>query len=170
MGAVGAVSAPVGVALIPQVFDMMHYIPDLIVGRPNETPVAAVEVKGAGPLSPERAQGIFESYLAAVGQVRASYFMVVSPQKGFLWKIDALRPDRAANAEFDMNEVFGDYLNPKDDAEVPRGRTLEFVVFHWLLDVALGVRKPHTAVDEQLQQAGFTDSIRNAEISFGLAA
>ena len=148
----------------------MRYVPDLVIRRPDAAPIAIIEVKGAGDLSPERAKGIFESYLAAVGDVPPAFFLVVSPQRGYLWKKDALRTDRSANAEFDTNDVFRDYLDPRDEAEVPRGRTLELVVFRWLLDLASGIRSPHTQADEQLRQTGFTDSIRDADVSFGIAA
>jgi hypothetical protein len=148
----------------------MRYIPDLIIRGSDESPVAMIDVKGAGELSPERAKGIFENYRATVGDALPAYFLVVSPQRGFLWKGDSLRPDGAANAAFAMDEIFRDYSDPRDDADVPRGRMLEYVVFHWLFDVATGHRRPHTQADEQLRQAGFTESIRDARVSFGLAA
>ena len=168
----------------------MRYVPDLIIRGADDSLVAVIEVKRAGEMSPERAKGIFESYRDAVGGLPPAYFLVVSPERGYLWKKDELRSDSLANMEFNMKDILRKYAlrraalslapesseqqSPRDRLDPnqgpQRGRGLEYVVFHWLLDVATGVRTPETEAEERLRQIGFIDSIWDANVSFGIAA
>jgi hypothetical protein len=146
----------------------MRYVPDLLIRGADESLVAAIEVKGAGMLTPERAKGIFAGYREASGGVPPAYFLVLSPERGFIWKRDALRTDDSANSEFDFGEVLADYLDPEKDT--PRVRSLEYVVFRWLFAIATGARQPNKAGERSLAQIGFIAAIRDARVSFGLAA
>ncbi len=146
----------------------MRYQPDLTIRGADDSLVAVIEVKRAGEMTPERARGIVESYRRAVGGFPPAFFLVVSPGRGFLWKRDELRPDGMENAAFDFGAVLADYLDP--DKDYPRARAVEYVVFHWLFDSAVGARTPSTEAERSLGEAGFIDAIRDARVSFGLAA
>lgn len=145
----------------------MRYVPDVLIRDADDRLLAAIEVKGDTTLSRRRAQGIFESLRSASG-LAPDYVLVLSPKLGFVWKADVLQADGSPNIEFDFSEVLADY--GKQRRRSRREKALEYTVFRWLFDVALGAREPDTHAELVLAEIGFIDAIRDARVAFGLAA
>jgi hypothetical protein len=143
----------------------MPYEPDLVVRSADDAPVAIVELKGASEMSQDRAIALFARYRSSFGRQTAPYFLLITESKGFLWSTDALDADLRPNAEFDMKEVLWQYLYP--DQEL---RGLDYLVFHWLLDTVTGTRKHEAEADKKLRESGFTEAVRDAKVTFGIAA
>ena len=148
----------------------MGYRPDITIRDSDHNLIAIIEVKAIQKLHPGQARDIHRDYMNSLARPSASYFILVLQGVGFLWDESELREDGKPNFDFDMEEVFKDYFDPPDSIKSSRGETLEYAVFRWLLDIRENNRQRTTQTDELLVKSGFVNAIRDADISFGMAA
>lgn len=148
----------------------MRYEPDITVRDSDHNLVAIVEVKAMQKLLTGQAGDIHRNYINSVSKPSAPNFLLILQDVGYLWIEDDLHAEGVPNFEFNMKDVFKDYFDPPHYAESSRGQTLEYAVFRWLLDMRANNRRRKTQADEILADSGFVDAIRNADISFGMAA
>ena len=147
----------------------MGYTPDISIRDSDHNLIAVVEVKGYQALD-EHAVEIHGIYAKSVERTPADFFLLVTPEKGFLWAEGSLREDGKATHVFAMGEVLNQYIGDKKSIDPIRKNQLEFLVFRWLFDITANTRKSSTKADEALQNSGFSDQILYAEILFELAA
>lgn len=137
----------------------------LIVGADGST-LAVVEVKNRENLSASLATSIRRN-LVAHGLLPVRYFLLLSQDRGYLWKTPRARQGGPARptAEFPMQEVFSDYLDLADRRdERLRGVQLELLVEKWLDDLTHGIRGRFPQTESALAKAGLLDDLRGASV------
>lgn len=147
----------------------MGYTPDITIRDSDHNLIAMVEVKGFQALD-EHAVEIHGNYTNSVARPTADFFLLVTPEKGFLWAEDSIRKDGRANHVFEISEVLGQYNSDKNAINSIRKNKLEFIVFRWLFDITSQNRVLNTIADKALEDSGFIKATLNALISFELAA
>lgn len=147
----------------------MGYLPDISIRDSDHNQIAVVEVKGFQTLD-EHAIEIHELFSESVARPIADFFLLITPEKGFLWTEGSIREDGKANHVFEMSEVLDQYRGDKKSIDPIRKKRLEFLVFRWLFDVTWQNRSINTMADKALEDSGFNEATVDAHISFGLAA
>ena len=146
---------------------MRTFQPSLLVENRDEFPIAMVEVKGRRGMSRDVAVEIRESMLERGLPAHIPYFLLLSPDTGFLWKDDpSLNAKTPPNYEFPMRSVVTRYSEGESE-QFLHWSVLEYVVLEWLVDLRA---KPQEMVDEpdkMLARAGFTDVLQHALIVMG---
>ena len=139
---------------------------DILVRTPLGQPLALVEVKNLERFTKDNALELRDALLQ-YGIDAIPYVMVVSQSTGYLWQLQAHRPEMTEYGQaqvLDMKPVFREYLTEVELGRHLRGAELELVLSHWLGDLARG----HTQVLPQTQEEGplsqFVVDIRDAQI------
>jgi hypothetical protein len=70
--------------------------------------------------------------------------------------------------DFELETAFRKYVDPGKAETTWKG--LEYKVFHWLLDAAVGNSNLSAESERALEHVGFIDAVRNSRVSFGIAA
>jgi hypothetical protein len=139
---------------------------DIVVHRPNGSFVAAIEVKNREDLTADVAARLRRNLVAHnVVPTDVPYFVLVSQDRGFLWK-DTPAADWEARptAEFSMEEVVRRFGPPGLRGRL-RGSELESVVFAWLGALAELAAQPNTEPEATLSRLGFVDGVRGGTIT-----
>lgn len=147
----------------------MGYTPDISIRDSDHNLIAVVEVIGFQALD-EHAVDIHETYTNSVTRAAADFFLLISPETGFLWAEGSIREDGRANHVFEMSEVLDQYNGDKKPIDSIRKNRLEFIVFRWLFDITSQNRRLNTNADKALGDSGFIKATLGAFISFELAA
>lgn len=147
----------------------MPYHPDITVYSPDGEARLLVEVKGRGPADETWAQRFRHNLLAHVPGYKPTHFMVVLPERLYLWGPDAdldAEPDYEASTRRSMSE----YLDHDGSGDLG-GRAFEFLVRAWLSDlVSLEPTREEIGPDlEWLFDSGLYETIRGGSVETGVA-
>jgi len=149
---------------------------DLVLYQPNGLPIAAVDIRAKLGTTPEWAAKLRRNLLAHGGAVPALYFLVVTPDRVYLWKGSGTEPAELPPTHVvDAGPVFQPYFAAaKLDPSSVRGPSFELVVDTWLAELtrtdseALEQRSVPTS--DELLRSGLVEAIRNARLEYPAAA
>jgi hypothetical protein len=142
----------------------MHGRPDIEINTAQGRPLAVVEVKNFPRLSLENAVELRDGLIAQLqGPVR--YAMVLSQEKGFIWRRQSDQLEYGEPEELDMRPVLREYLSDGELSQRVRGAELELILSHWLGDLARGRQISLAGVAQEGPFVRFAADIRNAQIN-----
>jgi hypothetical protein len=148
---------------------MRTFQPSVLIESSDEVPIAMVEVKGRRGMSRDAAVEIRSSMLERGLPAHIPYFLLLSPDVGFLWKDDpSLNAETPPDYEFPMNNVIVRYSKGEPEKWLYRS-ALEYLVLRWLTNLSL---KPQEMAmveepEKTLVHTGFTDAIYDAMVLMG---
>src|SRR5437588_11343817 len=130
----------------------------------NEFPIDVVEVTRLPDIQHDEANEIRSSMLERGLPAYIPYFLLLSPDTGFLWKGDpSLSADSAPNEKFPMSSVITRYFRG-DPGKWSYYAALEWMALEWLMDLRAKPQEMIEEPDKMLTHAGFTDAIHRAMI------
>ncbi|HEV7235007.1 MAG TPA: hypothetical protein VGN15_02430 [Ktedonobacteraceae bacterium] len=140
---------------------------DIILQSPEGQFVAVVEIKNIQDLSRDVATSIRRNSMTYSLLPQTPYFLLLSQDKGFLWK-EAWRegPEAPPAYEFPMDTIVACYTK-KASNERLYDIELEFLVLQWLTELAEGKRKTNEEPEKTLARAGFDEAIQEARVAIG---
>ncbi len=138
--------------------------PSLTIEDSNEFPIAVVEVTSLPDIQLDEAIEIRSSMLECGLPVYIPYFLLLSPDIGFLWKGGpSSSMDSPPDLQFPMNSVTTRYLKGKPgDWSYPEA--LEWMALEWLMDLRAKPQEMEEEPDKMLAHAGFTDALHHSMI------
>jgi hypothetical protein len=142
---------------------------DIIAHRPNGALAAIVEVKNREGLDRQAASALRENMISRGALPEVPFFMIASQEKAYLWT-DGQPGNGSADpdVELDIKKALSDYI-PRDISGRLHRDELEFIIYNWLLDLALAERTPENEAENALVKAGFVDAIRGATLDRDVA-
>jgi hypothetical protein len=138
---------------------------DLVVQTKDGQPVAAVEIKNRPNMSRDIATEMHRNMIAHGLLQQVPYFLLVSQEKGFLWKgADAKSTRAQPDYEFPMDKVIARHWN---DGPPPRltDTALELLIRSWLLGLAVGDEEAKNEPEQTLAKSGFLDAIKDTIVT-----
>ena len=146
---------------------MRTFQPSVLIESSDEVPIAMVEVKGRRGMSRDAAVEIRSSMLERGLPAHIPYFLLLSPDVGFLWKDDpSLNAETPPDYEFPMMGVITRYSEGEPEKSL-HWSVLEYVVLEWLVDLRAKPQEMMGEPDKTLARAGFTDALQQALIVMG---
>jgi len=145
---------------------MTTFGPDIIIRGRDGSPVAAVEVKNQLDLSQKKAIALRRHYTRLSSLFAAPFFLLVSQDRGFLWR-RATSGNGSAKpaAEFPMDNVVVRYLPTARGGTRLQEPVLELLVSQWLMDLAEhSAQRPRSEPEQLLAQVGFLDSVKGGVV------
>lgn len=138
------------------------YAGDILITTSESRVVAEVEVKNVENLDLQLAQALASGSSALLSQDAPRYYLVVSQDKGFLWRLD--HTPTLADApvwELPMGDLLRPYMPP-----LKRGGRLQFdelrmLVFSCLGDLADAGMPVTTELPAALVESGLADVLRS---------
>jgi hypothetical protein len=135
--------------------------------------IAVAEVKNKAGTSREWAARLRRNILAHGGFHGADFFLLVTPDKLYLWKGAGAEPAVVQPAlEVDAQPIFEPYferagVNPTDVS----GRAFELIVAAWLSDLIRLAEQPENLSNGQnwLVETGLLDAVRDGRIEYEVA-
>lgn len=132
--------------------------------------IAAAEVKNKSGTSREWAAKLRRNFLAHGEFQNADFFLLVTPDKLYLWKEASAKPAVVKPAfEVDAQPIFKPYferagVNPAGVS----GRAFELVVAAWLGDLIRLAEQPENLNSGQhwLVEAGLLDAVKDGRIEY----
>ncbi|MDK2971544.1 MAG: hypothetical protein PWP23_1299 [Candidatus Sumerlaeota bacterium] len=128
--------------------------------------MAIIEIKASrDPWSAEEAAEYRSSLLASL-PVRPRYFLLLTPEQGYLWmQDDAIAPPAPPRLSFPMAPIVTGYFD-RSGRERPSRPEFESLVFRWLLGlvsrVADGQETGGRETEDLLAACGFIDDIQGS--------
>lgn len=147
---------------------MRTYKPSILIEDSDERLIAAVEVQSRIDMSADLATYVRSSMLDYGISPHIPYILVLSQDRGFLWKDDPLiNGDRPPDYEFPMDSVIVRFSKSEPGKRLIKWG-LEDLVLHWLTNLSfkpeeMGKGEP----EDTLARAGFTDAIHDAMVVMG---
>ena len=150
----------------------MAWQPDVILYDSIGRAAAVVEVKNRRGTSAEWAAGLRRNLVAHGLAVAADYFLVVTPDRVYMWHGAGLDPRPVPpTAEAEAGPLFSPYF---EMARVEPGsaseQAFELVVGAWLADLARGIPAAAGASERQRLDPQFFAAIRDGRIEYQAAA
>jgi hypothetical protein len=144
------------------------YRPDFIVRSIDGKLVAVAEVKSGQNFSSSEVSELHNHILDSFRQFDVNHVLVVTQDSGFIWD-ERNHPDRmnSIRCQFPMATVIQTYLVGTIPGERLRGTELEFLVFQWLIDLAINARTFSEEVQRPLAESGFLSAIRDGKVVWG---
>lgn len=135
---------------------------------------AVAEVKNRRDTSSDWAAQLRRNILAHGGFPETAFFLMVTPDRLYLWKRSSNQPDLIEPAyEIDAQPIFAPYFERSgvDPGQVSRP-AFELVVDAWLADLMRSDSGLAKSVAEQngLSESGFLSAIRDGRIEYETAA
>jgi hypothetical protein len=131
---------------------------------PTGRVVASVEIQNLQNLTRDAATYIRYNMLVDGLLARTPYFLVMSQDKGYLWKDSWQEGDDAPPTyEFPTNNIAPRYVKRKPGERL-YAVEIELLAFQWLTDLAKGKQKIGEEPENTLAQAGFIDTIKDATV------
>jgi hypothetical protein len=127
--------------------------------------VAIVEIKNRRELPSAVAAEIHQMLLDQGYRIQPPYFLLLSQDRGFLWKDAPNGVPVSPPQEFDMRNVVARYFPHLNPTERLRGAELELIVSQWLRDLAEGRQNTHEEPEHTLARAGFLAALQDATIT-----
>lgn len=147
---------------------------DLLVYDRNGRLTATAEVKNKRATSRLWAAQFLRNMLAHGSLQPADYFLLVTPDRVYLWKDVGTEPMPVEpDYEVDAESIFKPYLSKAGiHANDISGRAFELVVVAWLSDLTRSGGVPKEAPDEQAWQveSGLLGALRDGLIEYAEAA
>ncbi len=141
---------------------------DILVRSPNGRDIALVEVKNRRNFSPEIAGMVRQQMLEYAQFSQVPYFLLLSQDKGFLWKEPITRSiDALPSYEFPMDSVVARYSHGTDNGNGTdrlKEQYLELLFLQWLLDLSNNPQRIEDEPEKSLAHSGFLESIQGAAI------
>jgi hypothetical protein len=138
--------------------------PDIAILSPNGRVVASVEVQNLLNFTRKAATEIRYNMLVDGLLTRTPYFLVMSQDKGYLWKDPWQEGDNVPPTfEFPTSNIFPRYVK-REPGERLYEVELELLAFQWLTDLAKGKQTISEEPEKTLAQAGFIDCIKDATV------
>ncbi len=130
---------------------------------------AVAEVKNRRGTSGDWAAQLRRNVLAHGGFPETEFFLMVTPDRLYLWKRSGIEPIVVQPAyEIDARPIFGSYFERAGvDPEGLSGAAFELVVETWLADL---MRADALSGRNGLAESGFLEAIRNGRIEYEAAA
>ncbi|MBN8228092.1 hypothetical protein JYK02_11295 [Corallococcus macrosporus] len=142
---------------------------DIVLRSPSGKVIAVVEAKGSMKLTPTLAMQLRRRMLAHGLPATVPYFLLLTQERGFLWKGTATsHPDALPDAEFPMSKVVERYLPAGPGARL-HGTQLELLLVQWLTELALKAAPSRSGTETKLKKLGFLDAIRGAQVMHEVA-
>jgi hypothetical protein len=127
--------------------------------------VAIVEIKNATRLSRDLATGFRRNLVAHTFLPEESAFLLLSQDRGFIWKKDKRALESEPDDEFSMQAVVEHYA-PTFSGRRLAERELEMVVYSWLSDIINGQAEPARPADAAVLSLGLA---RDVSVDLGVA-
>jgi hypothetical protein len=140
-------------------------IHDIVVYSSDRRPALVVEVKAAKETSPERASAIRNNLLQRDPLLSESFFLLAYNTSLFLWDKKASADAKPRTAA--VKDVLRDYGGASADRdEGPSPESLMTMMYFWLDDLAVGIRKPKetSEADQLLVRNGVYECIRHGRV------
>jgi hypothetical protein len=135
---------------------------------------AVAEVKNRRGTSGEWAAELRRNILAHGGFPQADFFLMVTPDRLYLWKPSGNQPDLVEPAyEIDARPIFAPYFErSRVDPRHVSGPAFELVVDAWLADLMRPnpLSAKNRAEQDGLSESGFLAAIRDGRIEYETAA
>src|SRR4051794_28061502 len=112
--------------------------PDIFIQDLDGRPVAIVEIKNYRELTRDIAIELRDTFLGYGYAVQAPYYLLLSQDRGFLWKDANKEYSTNSLQEFDMHNVVARYFPSLQPTDRLRGAELTLIVLRWLSDLAEG--------------------------------
>jgi hypothetical protein len=130
--------------------------------------VGLVEVKNKLGTTIEWARQTRRNLLAHRDLPEADYFLIVTPDRLYIWRRSASDPTAAEpDHVIDAREVFGRYFrDARLEPEAMSGFSFEMVVGSWLSDLA----RSDVELSRDLRDSGLAAAIREGHIEYEAAA
>lgn len=143
---------------------VMRYRADIIVYDRAGSPVLLAEIKRKWGASPQWAAELRRNMLAHQRLPSTRFFLVVVPDRLFLWG-----PTRAPDAQADVNEPAAPVLGPyiRASGVAPRALTewgLEQVTSSWLHDLTLGRSMSDRSAPDWLTSTGLQSAVQGGKV------
>jgi hypothetical protein len=135
---------------------------DIVVYSSDKRPALVVEVRATKDASPERALAARQHFLQRDPLLRERFFLLASSSAIFLWEKNASADAAPKTAALkDVVRDYGGKSADRKDGPSPEG--LLIIMYFWLDDLAIGVRKPKETsdADQLLVSNGVYERIRN---------
>ena len=151
-------------------------VEDLILYHPNGWPIAAVDLRTKMGTTPEWAAKLRRNLLGHGGSVPARYFLVIPPDRLYLWDGSGTEPAELPPTHVvDASALFRPYFDAANlDPEAIRGTAFELVVDTWLAELtradSAAIEQGAVPASEELLRSGFVEAIRNARLEYPAAA
>lgn len=136
--------------------------------------MAVVEVKTRRRTSTDWAAQLRRNLLAHGYFPRARYFLLVTPDRLYLWKGNGTQPKVVQPTyEIDARPIFAPYFERAGmDPQEVSGPAFELVVAAWLSDLVQSEASPETLepAPDQLRDSGILEAVRAGRVEYGMAA
>lgn len=143
----------------------MAFKPDISIRDPDGTLIAIVEIKNLAGIDAETATELRNDMLKYGLSPEIPYFLLISQEKGFLWKHNQHgTSDTSPILEFSMEEIISRYHPDIELRRRLRENELELLLLRWLNNLAWLSEGPEAEAEEELQQIGFIENIRKSDI------
>lgn len=139
--------------------------PDIVIESPAGSPIAVVEIKNLPDFSRKEATEFRAVLLEHGYRTDPPYFLLLSQERGFLWKKSHPEDTTRFPLEFDMRSVVTRYfpeLAPDDRLREPE---LALIVLRWLWDLADMQLNTRDEPEHTLAATGFLRDIVDTEIT-----
>lgn len=141
---------------------MRTFQPNLTIQDSNEFPIGIVEITSLPNIQFDEIMEIRESLLERGMPTYIPYFLLLSPDNGFLWKSGS-PADSPPQYQFPMESVMTRYFtgDPKGWAYY---EALEWMALKWLMDLRSQPQEMMEEPDKVLTDAGLTRALHRALI------
>lgn len=147
---------------------------DLVLYDRNGQLIAVVEVKTKFGTSREWATGLRRNFLAHGGFRDADFFLLVTPDKLYVWKDAGIEPIAVPPTYMiDTRPILKPYFEAAHvDPDLINGRAFELLVGAWLGDLIYSWKEPEKLSDGEgwLVESGLLDAIKNGRVEYEAAA
>lgn len=149
---------------------------DLILYHPNGWPIAAVDIRAKLSTTPEWAAKLRRNLLAHGGAVPARYFLVITPDRVYLWEGSGTEPAELLPTHVvDARPIFQPYFAAANlGPDAIRDMAFELVVDTWLAELtradSADIERGVVRASDELLRSGLVDAIRNARLEYPAAA
>jgi hypothetical protein len=99
---------------------------------------------------------------------RAPFFLIVTPEKGYLWgPLATLELEAPPDAEFNSNDALRQYLTNSFQRPLHTGTELELAVIRWLSDLAGGMHTLGSSAEDAFNRVGLLKAIQGGALHSG---
>jgi hypothetical protein len=154
-----------GLASLKSIVMSASDIHDIVVYSSDRRPALVVEVKAAKETSIDRASALRKNLLQRDPLLSESFFLLAYSTSLFLWDKNAAADARPRTAA--VKDVLVDYGGTSADREDgPSPESLVTMMYFWLDDLAVGIRKPKetSEADQLLVRNGVYERIRHGRV------
>ncbi len=140
--------------------------PDIGVYDRNNRPILVAEIKGKRESSPQWAAELRRNLAAHASLADARYFLVVTPDRVYLWTRPAGTALAPADLTFDAQVVFKPYFDLFREPPNLTESALEILVDAWLDSLIEGYGRSKLSPDvrDHLEESGLLKALQGARL------